>query len=302
MSAKTQTVITCRSPTAAAMKKKLSLPLIYLSIIVIVSLFLHTTKYCDASTTTNIRKVGVGNNFPGDRLRLRLRLPSNIVKPPSTPTAPSSPSPNMKRDRWRYRRLVNVDTPAQNRPEHPLSSFSYPTIISLPMIELPNREMVLGLGKVLWDNGSSIISMPWKFLRHSILFRPLSSASMTGSVTLIGVLGYALIRGNRIRGRRRNRNQPEYDHSQQRDDKMKTSQIISRVFLFWTAAAPILLHYRFTQVWVDKIMKYDKGRRDDIYQNLHEMHAPRAQDVVLSLRGEVLARVTNRWFHFHIKV
>ena len=99
-----------------------------------------------------------------------------------------------------------------------------------------------------------------------------------------------------------------YKHSK----KMKPQEIMSRTLSFWRQATPIILHYKFTQVWLDLHSKqshliesddhlmgsdrivrygpltmkyYDRKKRDEIYETLHSRYADKALDIILEMRG-----------------
>lgn len=99
-----------------------------------------------------------------------------------------------------------------------------------------------------------------------------------------------------------------YKHSK----KMKPQEILSRTLSFWRQATPIILHYKFTQVWLDlhsrqshlietdddligsdRIVRYgpltmkyyDRKKRDEIYEKLHSRYADKALDIILEMRG-----------------
>ncbi len=61
--------------------------------------------------------------------------------------------------------------------------------------------------------------------------------------------------------------------------------VVGRVFSFWKKAAPIIVHYKFATLWMNRIKHYDRNRRDGIYESLHEKYAPKAKDVILELKG-----------------
>jgi len=101
--------------------------------------------------------------------------------------------------------------------------------------------------------------------------------------------------------------------------KMKPQEVIIRTFTFWKRAAPIILHYKFTQTWLYlhsnphhpirendnednvnngnihskrkqrslpwKFQYYNQQKRDDIYKTLHDQYAPEALDIILQMRG-----------------
>ena len=101
--------------------------------------------------------------------------------------------------------------------------------------------------------------------------------------------------------------------------KMNAYQIIGRSVRFWIQAAPIILHYQFTKTYLatnpnlrkiptdtsestrngnifNTVMMDDEDenirsrtrrqqRRDEIYQSLHETHAPRTLSLILQMRG-----------------
>jgi len=100
------------------------------------------------------------------------------------------------------------------------------------------------------------------------------------------VIGYSLSRKTKL-GILTTTNQSNFKRKIKLNVKMNTSEVISRAFTVWSRAFPIIVHYRFTQAWVDKVMHYDKSRRDEIYQHLHEKHAPETLDIILQLRGEL---------------
>ena len=110
-------------------------------------------------------------------------------------------------------------------------------------------------------------------------------------------------------------------HYRGHSTKMNAYQIISRCVTFWIQAAPILVHYQFTQLYLAANPNLQKRsipiprnrntqinhspeeeqekqemklqlqrqlrqqRRDDIYQNLHETYAPKALALILQMRG-----------------
>ncbi len=84
--------------------------------------------------------------------------------------------------------------------------------------------------------------------------------------------------------------------------KMGKIEVLSRVSCFWWRAAPIIVHYKFTQAWVN--VRYRKiyngidditnnrldeeirrGRRDEIYDELHDKYASIVLDLLLDMRG-----------------
>ena len=67
--------------------------------------------------------------------------------------------------------------------------------------------------------------------------------------------------------------------------KMSPVEVVSRTFNFWRRAAPIILHYKFTQAWI-AAKQYNREKIDEIYHNIHEMHADDALDIILTMRGE----------------
>ena len=104
----------------------------------------------------------------------------------------------------------------------------------------------------------------------------------------------------------------KHEHSK----KMKPQEVIMRTFTFWKRAAPIILHYKFTQTWLyfhskphHRIIKsdndenvnndnndkrsslpwkfqyYNQQKIDDIYKTLHDKHAPEALEIILQMRG-----------------
>jgi hypothetical protein len=101
----------------------------------------------------------------------------------------------------------------------------------------------------------------------------------------------------------------KHEHSK----KMKPQEVIMRTLTFWKRAAPIILHYKFTQTWLyfhskphHRIIKsdndehdnndkrpslpwkfqyYNQQRIDDIYKTLHDKHAPEALEIILQMRG-----------------
>jgi aarF domain-containing kinase len=110
---------------------------------------------------------------------------------------------------------------------------------------------------------------------------------------------------------------PAHAYSENKHSKkMKPQEVITRTLTFWKRAAPIILHYKFTQTWLNLhhsnsnrcitnnnndenayatkfnwpsfpslFQYYDQQKRDKIYEELHERYAPEALDIVLQMRG-----------------
>lgn len=65
---------------------------------------------------------------------------------------------------------------------------------------------------------------------------------------------------------------------------LKSQKPIRRAFYFWTHAGPFVVHYRFTQWWLDH-SNADKDRRDRVYGRLHEKYCQPSLDIILHLKG-----------------
>lgn len=61
--------------------------------------------------------------------------------------------------------------------------------------------------------------------------------------------------------------------------------VVGRVFSFWKKVAPIIVHYKFATIWMKRVKDYDRIKRDEIYETLHQRYAPEAKEVVSELKG-----------------
>ena len=61
--------------------------------------------------------------------------------------------------------------------------------------------------------------------------------------------------------------------------------VVGRVFSFWRKVAPIIVHYKFATIWMKRIKDYDRIKRDEIFDTLHQRYAPEAKEVVSKLKG-----------------
>ncbi len=57
-----------------------------------------------------------------------------------------------------------------------------------------------------------------------------------------------------------------------------------RFVKFWTNVGPIVLHYKFTEVWF-KLFKIDPSVRHESWEALHEKYAPASLQLILDLKG-----------------
>jgi len=67
--------------------------------------------------------------------------------------------------------------------------------------------------------------------------------------------------------------------------KVPRHKVIRRSAIFWKNVAPIIIHYKFAKMWMNRVKSYDKEERDVVYERLHEMYAPEARNVICELRG-----------------
>ena len=58
-----------------------------------------------------------------------------------------------------------------------------------------------------------------------------------------------------------------------------------RAFKFWRRVAPIVVHYKFTEYWFKFAHIDNKSKRYEIWEKLHELHAPTGLKCILELRG-----------------
>ena len=57
-----------------------------------------------------------------------------------------------------------------------------------------------------------------------------------------------------------------------------------RALKFWRKVGPVVLHYKFTQLWFN-LVHVDPTTRSQTWNQLHATHAPASLDVILELRG-----------------
>ena len=57
-----------------------------------------------------------------------------------------------------------------------------------------------------------------------------------------------------------------------------------RAIKFWRRVGPVVVHYKFTQMWF-RLANTDPAIRSKTWERLHAMHAPASLDVILELRG-----------------
>jgi hypothetical protein len=62
-------------------------------------------------------------------------------------------------------------------------------------------------------------------------------------------------------------------------------EVVGRVILFWKKVAPIIVHYKFATVWMNRVKSYDRERRDEIYDSLHQRYAPHSKEVIYDMKG-----------------
>lgn len=70
---------------------------------------------------------------------------------------------------------------------------------------------------------------------------------------------------------------------QQLRTKMNPFQAVTRSFTFWIRAAPTILHYQWAKIYIHLARK--QHSREEIYECLHEIHAPRTLSLILQMRG-----------------
>ncbi len=77
--------------------------------------------------------------------------------------------------------------------------------------------------------------------------------------------------------------------------------VVGRVFSFWKKVAPIIIHYKFATMWMKRIKDYDRPRRDEIYDSLHQRYAPEAKEVASELKGEFCEKepTPKKYFPIH---
>lgn len=59
---------------------------------------------------------------------------------------------------------------------------------------------------------------------------------------------------------------------------------VFRFVKFWTTVGPIVLHYKFTEVWF-KVFDIDPSVRHESWEALHEKYAPASLQLILDLKG-----------------
>ncbi len=80
-------------------------------------------------------------------------------------------------------------------------------------------------------------------------------------------------------------------HTQAKDTNFnKQSQLplhesVGRAVMFWKKTAPIIMHYKFASFWMNRVKSYDRDRRDEIYDTLHERYALQAKTVACEMKG-----------------
>ena len=57
-----------------------------------------------------------------------------------------------------------------------------------------------------------------------------------------------------------------------------------RAFYFWSRAGPMVIHYRFTQWWLEA-SHADRLKRDQVYNTLHNRYCHPCLDIILHLKG-----------------
>lgn len=58
-----------------------------------------------------------------------------------------------------------------------------------------------------------------------------------------------------------------------------------RAVYFWTRAGPMVIHYRFTQWWLDSVSHANRQKRDEVYGSLHDRYCHPCLDLILHLKG-----------------
>jgi predicted unusual protein kinase regulating ubiquinone biosynthesis (AarF/ABC1/UbiB family) len=69
-------------------------------------------------------------------------------------------------------------------------------------------------------------------------------------------------------------------------DKRRRESPVQRALYFWYRAGPIVVHYRFTQWWLNTVVAANnKQHRDQVYETLHNRYCQPCLDIILQLQG-----------------
>jgi len=63
-----------------------------------------------------------------------------------------------------------------------------------------------------------------------------------------------------------------------------SSGAVRRAFFFWRHASPIIVHYKFTQWWLEA-SRADRKTKDRIYDRLHDRYCEPSLNIILNLKG-----------------
>ena len=180
-----------------------------------------------------------------------------------------------------------------------------------------NRVGQLSNEEICWKSALNQLKSMAFFIPLGLLQQPyiqrlplqhmkfLTQKSIGLPLVVVSAVSLNLLRTSPAHASTKNRS---YKHAK----KMKPQEIISRTLSFWRQATPIILHYKFTQIWLDlhsrqshlvesdhdlidcdRIVRfgpltmkyYDRQKRDEIYEKLHSRYADKALDIILEMRG-----------------
>ena len=81
-----------------------------------------------------------------------------------------------------------------------------------------------------------------------------------------------------------NRKRKQFQRNNKKGLKLAPTNQYLRAITFWSKAGPIVAHYKFTKKWL-KFQNYPLEKRDEIWNQLHDEHAPQAYGILIQFRG-----------------
>ena len=64
-----------------------------------------------------------------------------------------------------------------------------------------------------------------------------------------------------------------------------TDEKTQRALYFWRFVAPIVVHYKFAQFYLERRFRHNVEKRHQVYEHLHNLYADDALKVIVNLRG-----------------
>lgn len=106
----------------------------------------------------------------------------------------------------------------------------------------------------------------------AILHKPSSLITAGVSFGLV----YSILHGKQAQAKDTNFN---------KQSQLSLHESVGRAVMFWKKVAPIIMHYKFASFWMNRVKSYDRDRRDEIYDTLHERYALQAKTVACEMKG-----------------